>query len=995
MTKSESTETFLINSNGSIFIKGCCFHSKQITVVISKRRNNFNPIHGLYGLVAPRSLSISLGTLSTHNVNGFTRSKKFLHSLCVNYPNSIRAIQEHWLRPPYKKQSGVNQLRLVHDEFDGYGTSAMTKSSTENISTGRPHGGTGFLYNRKYSKCLKPLSNYIHDRVTVLELTTENEKILLINAYMPFYNTRDLTSYLALYRDTIGHIESVISHHPSHSYVILADFNCNLFDHSHPYTILLRDFMRTHHLFSCYDLIDGFDAKNHYTRCDLKTNSFTLIDGILLSNNLRDRVQNVRISAYGDNVSDHIPVEIDLHVSILETKVIQRHESPFINWSKLSQEQKTTFRTQMTENLLEIPVPSHIFHGDSCCSDENHIFHIEQYYNDIVSAVSNAEMVLPKCNASFQRSFWDDELSCLKQNSLECCSNWKSFGSPKSGPIFDCWKRCSLTYKSAIRKKKRADDQKKNDNLYMNLLSKDGVSFWKTWRSVNSSGVSLPSRIDGMTDDDGIASAFANYFESVYGGSTTDKHTALKREFDEKFAVYHETHKNGSLLPHYLTWEDMLLISQKIKLGKATTGAIKPEHFLFGCPTLLRHFQILFNGLIQHGYVPMDFLKGTVTPIVKDNQGDLSSTSNYRGITLSCLPAKLFEAAIQMKTTHLLKTDPLQFGFKAKTSTSHAIHAMDKVVNHFLDNGSNVYVAFLDCTKAFDRISHFGLFTKLMERKLPLCFLLCLIYWYLNMSCVVKWGSSTSRSFVVPLGVKQGGMNSPDFFSCYINDLIIQLRNLKRGCHIDGNFLASILFADDLCLIAPTRESLQKMIDLCSAFCSTNVLSFNPRKSKVIVFSKKKISVSDFQPLKLESNDIEYVSSIKYLGTSIFSEKGLQFSAENDLRSFYRASNSILNTLNKPSEEIQMQLLYTNCVPILSYASAVKVFKSSDFHDCNTALNNAIRKIFSFNRWESVRSLRESFKYPSLTEIFARSRDKFLSRLANHSNPIISWLASL
>ena len=64
-------------------------------------------------------------TISTHNVNGFARSKNFLHSLCSQTPNAIRAIQEHWLRPSYKKQSGVNQLRHVHPDFDGYGTSAM------------------------------------------------------------------------------------------------------------------------------------------------------------------------------------------------------------------------------------------------------------------------------------------------------------------------------------------------------------------------------------------------------------------------------------------------------------------------------------------------------------------------------------------------------------------------------------------------------------------------------------------------------------------------------------------------------------------------------------------------------------------------------------------------------------------------------------------------------------------------------------------------------
>ena len=157
----------------------------------------------------------------------------------------------------------------------------------------------------------------------------------------------------------------------------------------------------------------------------------------------------------------------------------------------------------------------------------------------------------------------------------------------------------------------------------------------------------------------------------------------------------------------------------------------------------------------------------------------MSDTSNYRGITLSCLPAKMFELAIQIKTSHLLGTDELQFGFKQKTSTSHALYTLKCTVEYFNKRGSNVYVAFLDCTKAFDRISHFGLFHKLIDRKIPLCLLLCLVFWYLNMTSNVKWGSETSRTFPVPLGIKQGGINSPEFFSCYFDGLTKLLREKR------------------------------------------------------------------------------------------------------------------------------------------------------------------------------------------------------------------------
>ena len=93
----------------------------------------------------------------------------------------------------------------------------------------------------------------------------------------------------------------------------------------------------------------------------------------------------------------------------------------------------------------------------------------------------------------------------------------------------------------------------------------------------------------------------------------------------------------------------MVDIAANVKLGKSSSGLIRPEHVLYGAPELMQHFHILFNGIIQHGYVPVEFLLGTITPIVKDTQGDISDPSNYRGITLSSLPAKLFEFALQKK----------------------------------------------------------------------------------------------------------------------------------------------------------------------------------------------------------------------------------------------------------------------------------------------------------------------------------------------------------
>ena len=89
----------------------------------------------------------------------------------------------------------------------------------------------------------------------------------------------------------------------------------------------------------------------------------------------------------------------------------------------------------------------------------------------------------------------------------------------------------------------------------------------------------------------------------------------LKEKCDQEYMEYHSQHIDDIISPYYVTWSDMLDIASKIKIGKASAGILRPEHFLFGSPHLMRHFQMLFNGLLQHSYIPTQFLKGTMTPI--------------------------------------------------------------------------------------------------------------------------------------------------------------------------------------------------------------------------------------------------------------------------------------------------------------------------------------------------------------------------------------------
>ena len=92
---------------------------------------------------------------------------------------------------------------------------------------------------------------------------------------------------------------------------------------------------------------------------------------------------------------------------------------------------------------------------------------------------------------------------------------------------------------------------------------------------------------------------------------------------------------------------------------------------------------------------------------------------------------------------------------------------------------------------------------------------------------------------------------------------------------------------------------------------------------------------------------------------------------------------------------VYMKILYAISVPHLSYGCDVIEFSAKEMNRLHVALNDAIRKIFTFARWESVKILRESFGYLSITEIFAKRKTKFMQRIPSIGNPILTNLISV
>ena len=67
----------------------------------------------------------------------------------------------------------------------------------------------------------------------------------------------------------------------------------------------------------------------------------------------------------------------------------------------------------------------------------------------------------------------------------------------------------------------------------------------------------------------------------------------------------------------------------------------------------------------------------------------------------------------------------------------------------------------------------------------------------------------------------------------------------------------------------------------------------------------------------------------------------------------------------------------------------------AQMNSLNVSLNDCIRGVFTYNRWESVRFLRMSFGYRTVTEIFHKRTAHFLQQIPLTQNNVLQFLVSL
>ena len=265
-----------------------------------------------------------------------------------------------------------------------------------------------------------------------------------------------------------------------------------------------------------------------------------------------------------------------------------------------------------------------------------------------------------------------------------------------------------------------------------------------------------------------------------------------------------------------------------------------------------------------------------IHPIFK--AGDPSDPGNYRGITVVVILAKLYAMVLEARASswaeHVKCRAKGQAGFRKDFRTTDQVFIIQTLIQQARQEKRKLYCCFVDFKKAFDLVPRQTLWKVLEQRGMTGKVLTSLQSMYAaDKACVLTHQGPTDL-FDCNIGVKQGCPASPLLFGLYLDELERLLDNASDidAPRIADILLAILLFADDIALFSYSASGLQKQLDILAEFCLARGLSVNVKKTKTLVFERRKSVTPAFL---YEGNVIEQVDEFKYLGILTDGTKGL------------------------------------------------------------------------------------------------------------------------
>ncbi|KAK3519654.1 hypothetical protein QTP86_015888 [Hemibagrus guttatus] len=178
-----------------------------------------------------------------------------------------------------------------------------------------------------------------------------------------------------------------------------------------------------------------------------------------------------------------------------------------------------------------------------------------------------------------------------------------------------------------------------------------------------------------------------------------------------------------------------------------------------------------------------------------------------------------------------------------------------------------VHMCFVDLEKAFDRVPRGILWEVLWEYGVHGPLLRAVRSLYNRSRSLVRIASCKSDLFPVHVGLRQGCPLSPVLFIVFM-DRISRRSQGVEGVRFGDHRISSLIFADDVVLLASSSLDLQHALGRFAAECKAAGMRVSTSKSEAMVLNRKKVACT----LQVGGGVLPQVEEFKYLRVLFTSE---------------------------------------------------------------------------------------------------------------------------
>ena len=853
--------------------------------------------------------------------------------------------------------------------------------------------GVGFAVNNKLLKKISTPQG-ISERIMTMQLTTKSGTIHLISAYAPTLAAESEVKD-KFYED----LQKAFKQIPEKEDVfILGDFNARVGSEQETWPTCLGhfgmgkmnengqrllEFCSNNHLCITNTFYNGKDRHRVSWRHP-RSGHWHQIDFVIVRKRDLNSVKSTRSFHSADCNTDHLLILTKTKLISKSTHRSERPKKPKINLTHISDsELKSAFQNQIEDQLLEI---------DESCP--------EKMWTCIKTAIYG----------SASQVFGESKISR---------TDWIEANASTLVPLIETKRAALLAYnrttserdlnklraaKSTLQREARRCANTYWENLCADIqMASDTGDIRRMYEKIRTA---LGPQINKVAP-----------LKSLSGEQITDKHKQMERWVEHYSCLYsQERSVDESLqevipqlpemteLDHDPTEDELAKAIDELASGKSSGNDNIPAEILKeNKDIILPHIYKLLILCWKRGEIPQDMKDANIVTLYK-NKGDKGDCNNYRGISLLNITGKAF-ARILLRRLQKLSERILpesQCGFRAGRSTMDMIFSLRQLQEKCREQKQPLHMAFVDLTKAFDTVSRSGLYMVLHKIGCPPTLLKLVRSFHEGMKATVQFDGSTSNSFEINSGVKQGCVMAPTLFSIFFAVLLqhafkespgdvylhwrsdgslFNLARLRAKTKVKRTLIRDLLFADDAALVAHSESTLQIMMEHLSQACKAFSLEISTKKTVTLTQDG-----TNEGKIILDNKPLEAVKKFCYLGSTITSTTSLD--EEINVRigkaatAFGRLSKRAWN--NKMLTMKTKIRIYEACIlSTLLYGSETWTLYSRQEKKLNTFHLRCLRRILGIT-WQDKVTNTEVLKQAalqSMTSILCKRRLRWLGHV--------------